>query len=63
MAAEMIGGAMTGLGYLILKYAELLMIEYTIVGMVLIGIIGLIMNEVLVRIEKRLFKWRWEVVV
>jgi len=63
MAAEMIGGAMIGLGYLILKYAELLMIEYTIVGMVLIGIIGLIMNEVLLRIEKRLSKWRWEVVV
>ena len=63
VAAEMIGGEMIGLGYLILKYAELHMIEYSIVGMVLIGIIGLIMNEVLVRIEKRLFKWRWEVVV
>ena len=63
VAAEMIGGAMIGLGYLILKYAELLMIEYSIVGMVLIGIIGLLMNEILVRIEKRLFKWRGEVVV
>jgi NitT/TauT family transport system permease protein len=63
VAAEMIGGAMIGLGYLILKYAELLMIEYSIVGMVLIGIIGLTMNEALVRIEKHLFKWRWEVVV
>ncbi|UCH70658.1 MAG: ABC transporter permease [Candidatus Bathyarchaeota archaeon] len=63
VAAEMIGGEMIGLGYLILKYAQLLMIEYSIVGMVLIGIIGFTMNEVLVRIEKRLFKWRWEVVV
>jgi len=63
VAAEMIGGEMIGLGYLILKYAQLHMIEYSIVGMVLIGVIGLIMNEVLVRIEKHLFKWRWEVVV
>jgi len=63
VAAEMIGGEMIGLGYLILKYAELHMIEYSIVGMALIGIIGLTMNEVLVRIEKRLFKWRWKVVV
>jgi ABC-type nitrate/sulfonate/bicarbonate transport system permease component len=58
MAAEMIGGAMIGLGYLILKYAQLLMIEYSIVGMILIGIIGLILNEILIRIEKNLFKWR-----
>jgi ABC-type nitrate/sulfonate/bicarbonate transport system permease component len=64
MAAEMIGGEMIGLGYFILKYTELTgLIEYSIVGMVLIGVIGLIMNEVLVRIEKHLFKWRWKVVV
>jgi NitT/TauT family transport system permease protein len=63
VAAEMIGGALIGLGYLILKYSELLMIEYSIVGMILIGIIGLLMNEILVQIEKRLFKWRSEVVV
>jgi len=63
VAAEMIGGALIGLGYLILKYSELLMIEYSIVGMILIGIIGLLMNEILVQIEKRFFKWRSEVVV
>ncbi len=55
---------MIGLGYFIRKYAEFLdMPEYSIVGMILIGIIGLLMNEVLVRTEKHLFKWRWEVVV
>lgn len=64
VAAEMIGGEMIGLGYFIRKYAEFLdMPEYSIVGMVFVGIIGLIMNEVLIRIEKHLFKWRWEVVV
>ena len=65
LAAEMIGGEMIGLGRLILKYAQLPG-QYPgeiIVGMILIGLIGLVMNEVLMRIEKRLFKWRWEVVV
>jgi len=65
VAAEMIGGEMIGLGRLILKYAELPG-QYPgeiIVGMILIGIIGLVMNEALIQIEKRLFKWRWEVVV
>ncbi len=65
VAAEMIGGEMIGLGRLILKYAELPG-QYPgeiIVGMLLIGFIGLIMNEALIQIEKRLFKWRWEVIV
>jgi ABC-type nitrate/sulfonate/bicarbonate transport system permease component len=29
--------------------------------MVLIGILGLLMNEVLLLVEKRLFRWRWQV--
>ncbi len=65
VAAEMIGGEMIGLGRLILKYAELPG-QYPgeiIAGMILIGIIGLAMNEALIQIEKRLFKWRWELVV
>ena len=63
VAAEMIGGALIGLGYLILKYSELLMIEYSVVGMILIGIIGLVINESLIQIEKRLFSWRGKVLV
>ena len=63
VAAEMIGGALIGLGYLILKYSELLMIEYSIVGMIIIGIIGLMMNETFLQLEKHLFKWRSKVVV
>lgn len=63
VASEMIGGALIGLGYLILKYSELLMIEYSIVGMILIGIIGLVINESLIQIEKRLFNWRGKILV
>jgi ABC-type nitrate/sulfonate/bicarbonate transport system permease component len=27
----------------------------------LIGMLGLLMNEVLLLVEKRLFRWRWQV--
>lgn len=61
VAAEMIGGEMVGLGKLILKYAELLRMAEVVVGMLVIGLCGLVMNEIFLRVEKRLFQWRWEV--
>lgn len=61
VAAEMIGGEMVGVGRLILKYAELIRMQEIIVGMLIIGVIGFIMNEIFLHVEKRLFKWRWEV--
>jgi ABC-type nitrate/sulfonate/bicarbonate transport system permease component len=61
MAAEMIGGERVGLGRLILKYAELLRVDVIFVGMITIGIIGLLMNEVFIWTEKRIFRWRMEV--
>ncbi|NHM28764.1 ABC transporter permease [Desulfofundulus sp. TPOSR] len=61
VAAEMIGGETVGLGRLILKYADLMRMNEVVVGMLFIGLIGFILNEVLIRIEKRLFRWRAEV--
>jgi ABC-type nitrate/sulfonate/bicarbonate transport system permease component len=61
VAAEMIGGEAVGVGRLILKYAELLQLAPVISGMLIIGLIGFFMNEVLLRVERKLFKWRWEV--
>jgi ABC-type nitrate/sulfonate/bicarbonate transport system permease component len=29
--------------------------------MLVIGVIGFIMNEVFLLVEKRIFRWRWEV--
>ena len=58
VAAEMIAGESTGLGRLILKYADLMMTNEVVAGMLFIGIIGLGCNEVILRIEKHLFKWR-----
>jgi len=61
VAAEMIGGETIGLGRLILNSAELLRIDWIIVGMITIGLIGLVMNEIFLQTEKRLFRWRPEV--
>ena len=61
VAAEMIGGEMVGVGRLILKYAELLRMSEIIVGMLVIGIIGFMMNEVFIMVERKVFRWRSEV--
>lgn len=61
VAAEMTGGESTGLGKMMVNYAELIRIPEIVVGMMLIGALGFGMNEVLLRVERRLFRWRWEV--
>ncbi len=58
MAAEMIGGEDIGLGVLILKYSELIRIEDIIVGMMMIGAIGFLINEIFIFVETRLFRWK-----
>jgi len=61
VAAELAGGISTGLGRMMINYAELMQVPHVIVGMLLIGFIGFVMNEILLLIEKRLFRWRWQV--
>jgi NitT/TauT family transport system permease protein len=61
VAAELAGGISTGLGRMMMNYAELVQIPEIVVGMVLIGAIGFVMNEAVLLIEKRLFRWRWQV--
>ena len=61
VAAELTGGTSIGLGRMMVDYSELLKIPEVIVGMLLIGAIGFVLNESLLLIEKRLFRWRWQV--
>jgi ABC-type nitrate/sulfonate/bicarbonate transport system permease component len=61
VAAELAGGISTGLGRMMINYAELVQVPEVIVGMLLIGFIGFVMNEILLLIEKYLFRWRWQV--
>jgi NitT/TauT family transport system permease protein len=46
---------------MMLNYAELLKIPEIIVGMIVIGAIGFVINELLLMAERYLFKWRWQV--
>jgi sulfonate transport system permease protein len=60
-AAELAGGISLGLGRMMTNYAELVQIPPIIVGMLLIGAIGFLMNEALLLTERYLFRWRWQV--
>jgi ABC-type nitrate/sulfonate/bicarbonate transport system permease component len=61
VAAELSGGISLGLGRMMSNYAELVQVPQVIVGMILIGALGFLMNEILLLIEKFLFRWRWQV--
>ncbi len=61
VAAELAGGISIGLGRMMSNYAELVQIPPIIVGMLLIGAIGFLMNEAILLIERYLFRWRWQV--
>ncbi len=61
VAAELAGGISTGLGRMMINYAELVQVPEVIVGMLMIGFIGFVMNEILLLVEKYLFRWRWQV--
>ena len=61
VAAELTGGTSIGLGRMMVDYSELLKIPEVIVGMLLVGAIGFVLNESLLLVEKRLFRWRWQV--
>jgi ABC-type nitrate/sulfonate/bicarbonate transport system permease component len=61
VAAELAGGISLGLGRMMSNYAELVQVPQVIVGMILIGVLGFLMNEVLLLAEKHLFRWRWQV--
>jgi ABC-type nitrate/sulfonate/bicarbonate transport system permease component len=61
VAAELSGGTSVGLGRMMVNYAELLQIPEIVVGMVLIGALGFVMNEILLTFERRMFRWRWQV--
>ncbi|MEM2914954.1 MAG: ABC transporter permease [Candidatus Bathyarchaeia archaeon] len=61
MAAEMLGAEVTGIGRLIFKGAQLFQLDVAVAGMIVIGIIGLIMNEITLFFEGRMFRWRREI--
>ncbi len=61
VAAEMSGGESVGIARMMINYAEILQVAPIVVGMVVIGALGFLGNELLLLLEKRLFRWRWAV--
>jgi len=57
IAAEL-SGSNSGLGFMIIFYNWAMEPAKTIAGMLMIGIVGLLMFEVLNRIENRLLRWK-----
>jgi NitT/TauT family transport system permease protein len=49
---------MLGIGRLIWKSAMLVRMDLVVAGMISIGLLGYLTNELFLRIEKRLFRWR-----
>jgi NitT/TauT family transport system permease protein len=59
VAAEMLASSGTGLGYFIMVMYEVGgRTEEIITGIIAIGIIGYLMNEIVLRVEKKLLRWR-----
>lgn len=57
VAAELIASS-EGLGYLINDARYNFRTDRVFLGMILIGVLGLILNKVLIEIERRLLRWR-----
>jgi NitT/TauT family transport system permease protein len=58
VAAEMLPGTTSGLGYLIIYAYNFGQMQVTIAGMIVIGIIGFSIDSVLRRIERQKFQWQ-----
>lgn len=58
VAAEMLPGTSSGLGYLIINSYNFGQLQVTVAGMVVIGLIGLIVDTLLRNVEKRRFAWQ-----
>lgn len=58
VAAEMLPGSLSGVGYLITHAYELARIDLVITGIVCIGAVGLMLDYVFVIIEKKRFSWQ-----
>ena len=58
VAAEMLPGTSTGLGYLIMYAYSWGQIQVVMAGMIAIGIIGIGVDRIFVAVERRWFSWR-----
>jgi NitT/TauT family transport system permease protein len=60
VAAEMVGVENVGIGRFIWSMSGMLRMDDVIVGMVVISVIGIIVNEILLKIERVIAPWRYK---
>jgi NitT/TauT family transport system permease protein len=58
VAAEMLPGTGSGLGYLIMYAYGWGQIQVVVAGMVAIGILGILIDRLFIAVERRWFSWR-----
>jgi ABC-type nitrate/sulfonate/bicarbonate transport system permease component len=58
VATEMVGGELTGLGRLIIKHSAALDISSALCTTLIIAFLGLLINEVMLKLEKLMIKWQ-----
>jgi sulfonate transport system permease protein len=59
--AEMLGGAGKGIGYLLIRAQELLFTEQLFAIIVIIGIIGFLIDQLLQLLQRKLLWWKREI--
>ena len=57
VAAEMLPGSMAGVGYMITHAYELARTDLVITGIICIGVVGAILDNLFVLIERKKFFW------
>lgn len=57
VAAEMLPGSLSGLGYLITHAYELARTDLVVTGIICIGVVGALLDYIFVVVEKRRFSW------
>ena len=57
VAAEMLPGTVSGLGYLIMNTYNWGQVQIVIAGMIAIGIIGIVMDQFFQYVQRRKFGW------
>ncbi len=57
IAAEMLPGSLSGLGYLITHSYELARVDLVVVGIISIGLVGTLLDNVFLFVERSCFSW------
>ena len=58
VSAEMMPGSISGVGYLITHAYTVAQTDVVIAGMIVIGFMGIVIDQAFVALEQKMFKWQ-----